>query len=555
MKWSIKSFLARVANRNSLAGESEQRDATYTNAKAHAVDDDDKASNNINRDEEAIGQESNHHHHECSVTAVAVGGATINDSSYYQSAHSTITSDRMVPSSDTEYEQEQEEEHYPQSMEITAMEGTHLEINSNPDLGDQLMPVDNNDYYLQENEKRMPRGGKKFTIKSILKRTKKNHNEKSNHRSRRGINKRLWEASGFQWKDRPTPREEQFMINVCEMIAENQKTCQDLSTEDIIEPLQEPQGRGYDLESYDILESPPSVLDLTLYDDDEDEFGVFFDQRFVVTNFLMEGSPCGLYEPEIATGVRMMRKPVLKNVRTATILDSYEAPPIGWNCPDAFCGKYEGDDDVEAERYRARQKEMVERSNQRDFKRNPKLEEFKNGTWRLMIFGEPEQADKASEVMKDLSSDEIQKMFGLSEAGSIILNVDHIDVVQGKCGFNRGKATRRFMVPLGQEATKRDRMQDIRRKWNSLFSSYSFAIGNLFGEGSFVISPVVSWMFLCGRVKLMYLLLLLLIHQVIHAINSCPVAVSVDLGMRLVRTHYRWPRTRRARSAGTLRTS
>lgn len=485
MKLSIKSFLARVANRNSSAGESEQRDATYTNRKSHTIDDDDddddKTSNNINRDEEAIGQESGPSH-DCSGT-VAVGGATINDSSCYQSAHSTITSapDRMVPSttfSDTEYEQE----NHPQSMEIASMDGNHSEINSSPD---QQMPVDINDNYLQDDETMLLRGGKKFTIKSILKRSKKNHKEKSNHRSQRGINKRLWQASGFQWKDRPTPREEQFMINVCEMIAENQKSCQDLSTDDSIEPPlpQESHGRGYDLESYDILQSPPSVLDLTLYDDDEDEFGVFFDQRFVVTDYPMEGNPCGLYESEIVTGVRMVRKPVLKNVRTATIVDSYEVAPIAWKSKEAFCGKYAGDD-VEAERYRAQQKEMVERSNWRNFKDNPQLEEFKNGTWRLMIFGEPEQADKASEVLKDLSSDEIQRMFGLSEAGSIILNVDHIDVVQGKCGFNRGKATQRFMVPLGQEATKRDRMQDIRRKWNSLFSSYSLAIGNLFGEGS-----------------------------------------------------------------------
>lgn len=424
MRWSIKSFLARIANRNS------ETDAQHVHGDGLTpLTDNDLPNNNT------------------TITTLA----RLDDSSYYQSIQSTA------------------------STYLSATEGS--------------LPVEELFRPISAITAVMPkRSNKQIAIKSILKSPTKGRKNTAKRKGRRSLanKKAVWQEAGFVWKEKPTPREQQFMVYMLEMIMDQwddvssseDNTLQGTTAALLPPPHDTP--RPYNLDSYEIIERPPSVLDLTVYDADADEFGVFFNQRFVVTNYLMEGSPCGLCEPDINTGLHVIRKPVNINVRMATVVDSYELAPVFWSSPDEFCGEYLEDAQEEAQ-YKALQRDMVERCNKKDYNTNPRLEEFKNGTWRLTIFEESEEAWTVDEK-RCMTSQEIQQLFGLSEAGSIILNVDHIDVVQGRCGYNRGKATRRFMVPLGQEAIKRDRMRDIRRKWSGLFSSYTLAFGNFFGE-------------------------------------------------------------------------
>lgn len=435
MKWSIKSFLARIANRNSSMVE--ESDQIQQSPQGPLTNYDDLAG--------------------------------ITDSSYYQSIHSEYTTDSSaLPVTDLFLCSEQDTESMDIIVEIADTNDSsntrRLRFCFNIDLME-----DEKNQFVQEMVA-IGAQNNQMTIKSILKEPTKNRDLVTCGPSQ-------WEKAGFLWKDRATPMEQQFMVYLLEMIDDQGR---DFSLEDFLPPPTVIPPRVYDLESYEIIPRPPSIVDLTLYDDTADEFGVFFNQRFIVTNYLMEGSPCGICQPDANTGLKMFPKPVSRNVRTAKIVDSHELPPVFWTSPDEFNGEYLEDEQEEA-RYKALQLQMVDNCNQRDYKTNPLLEEFKNGTWRLTIFEESEDAFSV-DAKRQMTSGEIQQMFGLSDAGSIILNVDHIDVVQGKCGFNRGKATRRFMVPLGQEALKRDRMRDIRRKWNSLFNSYSVAVGNFFGE-------------------------------------------------------------------------
>lgn len=454
MRWSIKSFLARIANRNSCFMEATHEDNT-DNSSAHAE---------------------------------ATTLARMNDSSYYQSIQSTASAYISASGQDiTDLFLSEDEEESP-SMDIIVQLSQDVDGNAAPqerrlrfsvDLNQNLLEMKNNQLMISGMSQK-----NKIAIKSIIKSPTKARKDTARRKTRMQLNKEAWQKAGFLWKEKPTLSEKKFMILLWEMMSNDQQW--EEVADDILQCTQEVSTRRlYDLDSYEIIERPPSVLDLTVYDDDADEFGVFFNQRFIVTNYLMEGSPCGLCQPDINTGLRMIRKPLSKHVRTATIVDSYELAPVYWTSPNEFTGEYLEDAQEEA-RYKALQKEMTERCNRKDFHSNPNLEEFKNGTWRLTIFEESEEA-MSLDARRSMTSEEIQKMFGLSEAGSIILNVDHIDVVQGKCGFNRGKATRRFMVPLGQEAVKRDRMRDIRRKWSGLFSSYTIAFGNLFGEDDTVI--------------------------------------------------------------------
>lgn len=462
MTWSIKSLLARIVNRNSSQEEQDVGPQDDTPP--------------VNYDENGV--------------IINRTLARLNDSSYYQSIHSTASTfmsvtERMVPMSEIFLSDDEEDEDREcdgnTSMDIVvqvAHDGPRLRFSL--DLNQNFL--EDQSEVLQELMMMLP-FEKQISIKSILKSPTKGKKDTAKRKgSATEFNRKAWQEAGYLWKEKPTLREEEFMRYMWEMITDQGNDGMNLNPPESSVPI-------YDLDSYEIVQSPPSVLDLTVYDDDVDEFGVFFNQRFIVTNYLMEGSPCGLCQPAINTGLRMIRKPVMKNVRTATIVDSYELAPVYWKSPEEFTGEYLEDEQEEAQ-YKALQKEMVDRCNKRDYKTNPRLEEFKNGTWRLTIFEESEEA-LSVEARKAMTSGEIQKMFGLSEAGSIILNVDHIDVVQGKCGFNRGKATRRFLVPLGQEAAKRDRMRDIRRKWSGLFSSYSFAIGNLFGESWLVIPQFI----------------------------------------------------------------
>ena len=432
MRWSIKSLLARIGSRNSETLVADQnKDLTETTQ----LED---TSSDVSTDYES---------------AMDNEGVFISD-------------------------QDEEMDLDPTSLDIIIK----LSQNSQEPTERHLrFSVDFNQNYSQDqviNEfiRRLPRRNK-IAIKSILKSPTKG---RKNTAKRKALDQVSWQEAGFSWKEKATPREQDFMKYMWEMINDQQQEQEDENDQTEQQHRKDLALRLYDLDTYEIITPPPSVLDLTLYDDAVDEFGVFFNERFIVTNYLMEGSPCGLCEPNIATGVRLFRKPVQKYIRTATVLDSYQ---LSWNSPDEFTGEYLEDAEEEA-RYKALQKQIVEGSNTKDYGTNPLLEEFKNGTWRLTIFEESEEATSV-DVRKQYTSDEIQKLFGLSDAGSIILNVDHIDVVQGKCGFNRGKATKRFLVPLGQEATDRSRMRDIRRKWNSLFNCYTFAFGSLFGEDRF----------------------------------------------------------------------
>lgn len=465
MRWSIKSFLARIVSRNS--------------SNVDGLEGDDSAQTTVFYDDQE------------DITRTL---ARMNDSSYYQSIQSTASTymsvtERMVPVSaiflaENEDDDDADDEEEQPSMDVVVQVSpgrngaTAPRLHFSADLNHNFL--DDPNEVIHKMMILLPKRNK-IAIKSILKsptRGRKNTSKRKGFSKQ--LNKETWQDAGFLWKEKPTPREEEYMRYMWEMITD------DHGDDEIMPcPSSETPLRQYDLDSYEIVQSPPSVLDLTVYDDEADEFGVFFNQRFIVTSYLMEGSPCGLCQPNINTGLRMIRKPVLKNVRTATVVDTYELAPVCWKSPEEFTGQYLEDEQEEAQ-YKALQKQMVERCNQKDYKTNPRLEEFKNGTWRLTIFEESEEA-LSVEARKCMSSEEIRQMFGLSEAGSIILNVDHIDVVQGRCGFNRGKATRRFMVPLGREAVKRDRIWDIRRKWSGLFSSYTFALGNIFGESWCVI--------------------------------------------------------------------
>lgn len=515
MKSSIRSFLARIVSRNSLSA-SEADDAQANNHHHNDENDDDAATSATDKQQRSFDGMNNES-----------GDAPLNDSSYYQTVQSMMTTtdgssgDRrhIVPlhelfqaqvtsSRENEIEEELLQQHEPsaanKSFEVKWLSETAMDCNENYLEEDRNNSSSQDSSFARRN---------KFVPKSILKsmtRKRRIGAEKYSRRRRRVVNKQLWAAAGFAWKDKPTPKEEQFMRYMCDMLAEEKRIRVGMKKEGTVEdgeadgedettieeipddtPITPPK-RVYDLETYAIVQRPPSVLDLTIYDDDEDEYGVFYDQRFIATNYLMEGSPCGFGATDAPIGLRLVRKPLLKNVRTATIVDSYELPPVSWKSEDTFNGQYLGDE-VEAEKYRVRQKSSVERSNRRKDGKSNSLGDFKSSTWRLTIVEDAEGCDQVVKVTEEeaivpvarkaMTSDEIQKMFGLSDAGSIILNVDHIDVVQGQCGFNRGKATKRFMVPLAEEATvKRNRMLDIRRKWRSLFDSYSFAIGNFFGE-------------------------------------------------------------------------
>lgn len=445
MKWSIKSFLAKIASRNNLPAED------YGLINEPITDGDQVAPNSAQLD--------NSNSSSCT-----------RDTSTYKSASDDGVADMPL---DSDASESSASSYLDITLEI-------LEGEEGEDDGKEIKPrerqlrfsVDLNENFTEDhnqivqNAMLMLPKRHKMTIKSILKAPRKGRRDTARRKKPMVVlDKGSWQEVGYSWKENPTLGEQKFMYFMLEMINDQ--------WDSVTVPL-------YDLNSYVIVSQPPSVVDLTVYDDDADEFGMFFNQRYIVTNYLMEGSPCGLCQPDISTGIRVVRKPVLQYVKTAKVLDSYALPPVAWVSPEEFNGEFLKDEQEE-QRYKSRQIEMVDRSNKKDFSVNPQLEEFKNGTWRLTIFEESEEAVSMN-ARRAMTSSDIQKMFGLSDAGSIILNVDHIDVVQGKCGYNRGKATRRFMVPLGEEAMRKDRLRDIRRRWSGLFSSPTFDVANDFGE-------------------------------------------------------------------------
>lgn len=301
-----------------------------------------------------------------------------------------------------------------------------------------------------------------FVLKSILKppteKLVQEEEEEEDPNNHLIVNKQVWQAAGYLWKETPTPSETEFMLYMWDMI----KNDWDLITVDeIIDSTPEYPEPVYDLETYEIIERTPSVIDLTIYDIEDDEYGLFYNQNFMVDQRPPEGSPHHFAVPNILVGIRVIKNPVLQNVKTfAKILDSYELAPVFWKSQQMYTGVYK-EDTVAIEAYKKQQLAMVEKFRRKECQlSNRILEENKNGTWRLLVTEVNVDVDK-----KPKTSDEIQKIFGLTDDGSILLNVDHIPVIQGKCGLNRGKASKRFpAVPVGKDPLKTSFLKQLKTR-------------------------------------------------------------------------------------------
>lgn len=238
-------------------------------------------------------------------------------------------------------------------------------------------------------------------------------------------------------------------------------------------------------------ESPARVYDLdtyaTIY---ENKFGLFFGKLFFTVTHLREGIPCGLCRPEIETGAEVNCTPLLVAHDAeccATVEDAFELAPVSWpstaECPGPC---------AEDEQNREFQRKMGEKSNSRQRESSLSvsvstkacaLEQFqKKGSWQV-TFDCNNEAPRPRPKKRTHTSNEIQTMFGLSDCGGLILNMDHIVVVQGRCGLNRGKAIGRFLVPLGEDAMADMKVfRFLRSRWHHFCRRSSIVIDNMFGE-------------------------------------------------------------------------
>ncbi|GAB0089723.1 Protein sprint [Sergentomyia squamirostris] len=246
------------------------------------------------------------------------------------------------------------------------------------------------------------------------------------------IDRRLWEAKGFLWPeniDRIPMTQQVYMLRIWDLISS------------------EVEDENLDLESYEIVEEPPEVVDLTLYDVENDEDGVFAGgiQPIMLDRV---NSVSDLVEPDWILGYSIDRS--LSESSFAKIESTHK--PTCATVADLNLGELEEDPD-EIERYRLERLLSIQNSlcsSSKDL--------FDKG--RLVVpvaFHQSEGLSYAGNLLvkQDLTAKDIEIAFGLSDRGTIILNLDHIVVYQGYCGFNRGKAKiYHKSVPKGKDALK-----------------------------------------------------------------------------------------------------
>lgn len=301
------------------------------------------------------------------------------------------------------------------------------------------------------------------------------------------IKRDIWESRGFLWPDNvdTIPINQQiYMLRIWEVI-EN-----DLEEEE----------NDVDLSTYEIVDPPPSVVDLTLYNPETDEDGVFAgaDQPFVEDRL---NSTSDFFETEWILGYSIDRS--LSNDSFAVIESTSQ--PTTSEAGSNSMGEIQEDSD-EIERYHLEKLLSIQDSI------SASKDHFDKGRLVVPVVFHRSQGYPCSSsllVKKDLTSTDIEEAFGLSDNGSIIINLDHIVVHQGYFGFNRGKAKKKYKnVPKGKDPLNPTTMDKLRmwfedriakrlnkklEKLRNLFRGTSFIAYISFRSSSHYVADLGIW--------------------------------------------------------------